>query len=200
MVLISDEGFPRRVGRHGSKRSTGSIDQAACAARPAADVAHELQGRGRIRVRGPVDAILQNQILLGERLGLAVVPRRAERVRDVVRQAERDVRVAREAGGVPPRLAQEAERLGGVPAGEQEAGEVARRQERLGRVVDYFEPQLGHRGSKLIGLSASRGRGVRYEGLVRGANLCGGVSQISCSKLKPANTGFLRFFTQEVWI
>ena len=62
-----------------------------------ADVAHELQARGRIRVRGPVDAILEDQVLLGERLGLAVIPRRAERVREVVREAERDVRVAREA-------------------------------------------------------------------------------------------------------
>ena len=48
-----------------------------------ADVADELQGRGRVGVRGPVDALLQNQVLLGERLGLAVIPRRAERVRDV---------------------------------------------------------------------------------------------------------------------
>ena len=52
-----------------------------------ADVAHELERGGRIRVRGPVDAILEDQVLLGERLGLAVVPRRAERVRDVVREA-----------------------------------------------------------------------------------------------------------------
>ena len=52
-----------------------------------ADVAHEFQARGGVRVRGPVDALLQNQILLGERLGLAVVPRRAERVREVVREA-----------------------------------------------------------------------------------------------------------------
>ena len=56
-----------------------------------ADVADELQGRGRIGVRGPVDAILQNQVLLGERLGLAVVPRRAERVRDVVRSTSIEV-------------------------------------------------------------------------------------------------------------
>ncbi len=33
-----------------------------------ADVAHELQARGGVRVRGPVDAILEDQVLLGERL------------------------------------------------------------------------------------------------------------------------------------
>ena len=58
-------------------------------------------------MRSPVDALLEDQVLLGERLGLAVVPRRAERMREVVREAERDIRVACEAGGVPPRLAQE---------------------------------------------------------------------------------------------
>ena len=52
-----------------------------------ADVAHELQGGGGVRMRSPVDAILEDQVLLGERLGLAVVPRRAERVREVVREA-----------------------------------------------------------------------------------------------------------------
>ena len=54
-------------------------------ARP--DVADELQGRGRVGMRSPVDAILEDQVLLGERLSLAVIPRRAERVRDVVREA-----------------------------------------------------------------------------------------------------------------
>ena len=48
-------------------------------ARP--DVADELQGRGCVRVRGPVDTILQDQVLLGERLGLFTIPGRAERVR-----------------------------------------------------------------------------------------------------------------------
>ena len=56
-----------------------------------ADVAHQFQARGGVRVRGPVDAILEHQVLLGERLGLAVVPRRAERVRDVVRSTSIEV-------------------------------------------------------------------------------------------------------------
>ena len=42
-------------------------------------MAHELQGRGGVGMRGPVDAILEDQVLLGERLGLAVIPRRAEK-------------------------------------------------------------------------------------------------------------------------
>ena len=55
------------------------------------DVAHEFQGRGGVRMRGPVDALLEDQVLLGESLGLAVVPRRAERVRDVVRSTSIEV-------------------------------------------------------------------------------------------------------------
>ena len=115
-----------------------------------ADVAHELQARSGVRVRGPVDAILQDQVLLGERLGLAVVPRRAERVRDVVREAERDVRVAREAGGVPPRLAQEPQCLGGVPAGEQEAGQIRCGQERLGVARPPQAPLLPEDGLRQL--------------------------------------------------
>ena len=134
-------------------------------------MAHELQGRGRIRVRGPVDAILEDQVLLGERLGLAVIPRRAERVRDVVREAERDVRVAREAGGVPPRLAQEAERLGGVPAGEQEAGEVARRQERLGVARPPQAPLLAEDGPRQL-------QGVRGAALGEPAMPCASMNVV----------------------
>ena len=48
-----------------------------------ADVAHELEGRGGVGMGGAIHTILEDQVLLGERLGLAVVPRRAERVRDV---------------------------------------------------------------------------------------------------------------------
>ena len=47
-------------------------------------MADELERRGGVRMRGAIHTILQDQVLLGERLGLAVVPRRAERVRDVV--------------------------------------------------------------------------------------------------------------------
>ena len=84
-------GFPRRVGarvrpcfeskRRAQQKRSGLRGEAR------ADVAHELQRRGGVRVRGAIHPILQDQVLLGERLGLAVVPRRAERVRDVVREA-----------------------------------------------------------------------------------------------------------------
>ena len=110
MVLISDEGFPRRVGAtdqngrvsHARGPSTGSIDQAACAARPARTWPTSSRAAAALGCAGPVDAILEDQVLLGERLGLAVVPRRASGARCCT-----GIRVAREAGGVPPRLAQE---------------------------------------------------------------------------------------------
>ena len=50
------------------------------------DVAHESRAAAAWDALVLVDAILQNRFL-GERLGLAVVPRRAERVRDVVGEA-----------------------------------------------------------------------------------------------------------------
>ena len=42
-------------------------------------MAHELERRGGVGMRRPVDAVLEDQVLLGERLGLAVVPSRASR-------------------------------------------------------------------------------------------------------------------------
>ena len=47
------------------------------------DVAHELERRGRVGVGGAIHTILEDQVLLGERLGLAVVPGRAERVSEI---------------------------------------------------------------------------------------------------------------------
>ena len=80
-------GFPRRVGarvrpcfeskRRAQQKRSGLRGEAR------ADVAHELERRGGVGVRGAIHTILQDQVLLGERLGLAVIPRRAERVRDV---------------------------------------------------------------------------------------------------------------------
>ena len=65
-------GLPRRVGARvrpcfESKRRAHQKSGLRGEARP--DVADELQGRGCVRVRGPVDTILQDQVLLGERLG-----------------------------------------------------------------------------------------------------------------------------------
>ena len=84
-------GLPRRVGarvrpcfeskRRAQQKRSGLRGEAR------ADVADELERRGGVRMRGPVDAVLEDQVLLGEGLGLAVIPRRAERVRDVVREA-----------------------------------------------------------------------------------------------------------------
>ena len=68
----------------------------------------------------------------------------------LVRETERDIRVAREAGGVPPRLAQEAERLGGVPAGEQEAGQIRCGQERLGVARPPQAPLLAEDGPRQL--------------------------------------------------
>ena len=51
-------------------------------ARP--DVAHELERGGRVGMGGAIHTILEDQVLLGERLGLGERARRAERVRDVV--------------------------------------------------------------------------------------------------------------------
>ena len=87
MVLISDEGFPRRVGARGSKRPCFTCERTEhridCSGglrgEARADVADEFQGRGGVGMRGPVDAILEDQVLLGERFGLAVIPRRAEK-------------------------------------------------------------------------------------------------------------------------
>ena len=83
-------GLPRRVGARvrpcfESKRRAQQKSGLRGEAR--ADVADELERRGGVRVRRPIHTILQDQVLLGERLGLAVVPGRAERVRDVVREA-----------------------------------------------------------------------------------------------------------------
>ena len=83
-------GLPRRVGARvrpcfESKRRAHQKSGLRGEAR--ADVAHELERRGGVGVRRPVDAVLEDQVLLGERLGLAVIARRAERVRDVVREA-----------------------------------------------------------------------------------------------------------------
>ena len=83
-------GLPRRVGARvrpcfESKRRAHQKSGLRGEAR--ADVADELERRGGVRMRGPVDAVLEDQVLLGEGLGLAVIPRRAERVRDVVREA-----------------------------------------------------------------------------------------------------------------
>ena len=85
-------GLPRRVGarvrpcfeskRRAQQKRSGLRGEAR------ADVADELERRGGVGMRRPVDAVLQDQVLLGERLGLAVIPRRAERVRDVVREAQ----------------------------------------------------------------------------------------------------------------
>ena len=97
------EGLPCFESKRRAQQKSGLRGEAR------ADVADELERRGcpvplGVRMRGPVDAVLEDQVLLGERLGLAVVPGRAER---------------------------------------------------------------GHRGPKLSALSASRGCGVRYGGLVR---------------------------------
>ena len=91
MVLISDDGTPAARRRPGQavfrEQEASSAKNSGLRGEARADVADELQGRGGVRMRGPVDAVLQDQVLLGERLGLAVVPGRAERVRDVVREA-----------------------------------------------------------------------------------------------------------------
>ena len=89
MVLISDDGTPAARRRSGSGRpcfesKRRAHQKSGLRGEARADVAHELERRGGVGVRRPVDAVLQNQILLGERLGLFTIPRRAERVRDVV--------------------------------------------------------------------------------------------------------------------
>ena len=81
-------GLPRRVGARvrpcfESKRRAQQKSGLRGEAR--ADVADELERRGGVGVRRPVDAVLEDQVLLGERLGLFTIPRRAERVRDVAR-------------------------------------------------------------------------------------------------------------------
>ena len=92
MVLISDDGTPAARRRSGSGRpcfesKRRAQQKSGLRGEARADVAHELERRGGVRMGSPVDAVLQDQVLLGERLGLAVVPGRAERVRDVVREA-----------------------------------------------------------------------------------------------------------------
>ena len=83
-------GLPRRVGARvrpcfESKRRAHQKSGLRGEAR--ADVAHELERRGGVGMRRPIHTILQDQVLLGERLGLFTIPRRAERVRDVVRSS-----------------------------------------------------------------------------------------------------------------
>ena len=85
-------GFPRRVGAAGLvgrvSRARGELSKNSGPRGEArADVAHELERRGGVRVRRPIHTILEDQVLLGERLGLFTIPGRAERVRDVVREA-----------------------------------------------------------------------------------------------------------------
>ena len=86
-------GLPRRVGARvrpcfeSKRRAQQNGGGSGLRGEARADVAHELERRGGVGMRRPVDAVLEDQVLLGERLGLAVVPGRAERVRDVVREA-----------------------------------------------------------------------------------------------------------------
>ena len=92
MVLISDDGTPaarrrRRSGRPCFESKRRAQQKSGLRGEARADVADELERRGGVRVRGAIHTILQDQVLLGERLGLAVIARRAERVRDVVREA-----------------------------------------------------------------------------------------------------------------
>ncbi len=88
MVLISDDGTPAARRRSGSGRpcfesKRRAHQKSGLRGEARADVADELQGRGGVRVRGAIHTILQDQVLLGERLGLAVVPGRAERVSEI---------------------------------------------------------------------------------------------------------------------
>ncbi len=92
MVLISDDGIPAARRRSGSGRpcfesKRRAQQKSGLRGEARADVADELERRGGVRVRRPVDAVLQDQVLLGEHLGLFTIPRRAQRVRDVVREA-----------------------------------------------------------------------------------------------------------------
>ena len=89
MVLISDDGIPAARRRSGSGRpcfesKRRAQQKSGLRGEARADVAHELERRGGVGVRGAIHTILQDQVLLGERLGLFTIPRRAERVRDVV--------------------------------------------------------------------------------------------------------------------
>ena len=69
---------------------------------------------------------------------------------EAAREVDEGDRVAREAGGIPPRLAEEPQRLGGVPAGEQEAGQIRSGQERLGVARPPQAPLLAEDGPRQL--------------------------------------------------
>ena len=82
MVLISDDGTPAARRRSGSGRpcfesKRRAHQKSGLRGEARADMAHELERRGGVRVRGAIHTILQDQVLLGERLGLFTIPRAA---------------------------------------------------------------------------------------------------------------------------